>query len=65
MTTEEVEALFENILLETQFIPEKRITTLMQEAGFEHIAPLFGALLLGGWVARRSGGVCEWWERRI
>jgi tRNA (cmo5U34)-methyltransferase len=54
MTAEEVEGLFQNILSEIQFIPEKRIMALMREAGFEHIEPFYGALLLGGWVARRN-----------
>ncbi len=54
MTAEEVEGLFQNILSETQFISEKRIITLMHKAGFEHIEPFYGTLLLGGWIAHRS-----------
>ncbi len=59
MTTEEVEGLFHNILSEIQFIPEERIVALMHEAGFDHIEPFYGTLLLGGWVARRSGDACS------
>ena len=53
MTAEEVEGLFQNILSETEFIPEERIITLMYEAGFNDIEPFYSTLLLGGWVARR------------
>src|SRR5215203_5721197 len=57
MTGEEIEGLFENILSEIQFIPAKRIETLMYEAGFDDIEPFYGTLLLGGWVARKSVGI--------
>jgi tRNA (cmo5U34)-methyltransferase len=54
MSTEEVEEMFQRILTETHFVPEQRITALLHEAGFNRVEPFYGALLYGGWVARRS-----------
>lgn len=52
--TEEVEEMFRRIPTEIHFVPEERITALLHEAGFDRIEPFYGALLFGGWVARRS-----------
>lgn len=55
MEEDDVEEMFEDVSSNIQFVPEQRVVTLMHEAGFEGIERFYGALLFGGWVARKSG----------
>ncbi len=52
----DVEEMFRDLRATVHFIPEDRIVALMREAGFDGIERFYGALLFGGWVARRSPG---------
>ncbi len=57
MAPEEVEEMFQRILSDVHFVPEERITALLHESGFDRVESFYGALLFGGWIARRSTGV--------
>lgn len=51
---ERVKEMFRRILYDIHFVPEERIVALLHEAGFDRVQPFYGALLFGGWIARRS-----------
>lgn len=53
-TTEEVEEMFQRFPSDVHFATEERTMALLHEAGFEHVEPFYGAMLFGGWIARRS-----------
>lgn len=55
MAKQDVDEMFRDRVSNlVHFVPERRIVALMQEAGFQEIERFYGALLLGGWTARRS-----------
>jgi hypothetical protein len=54
MAHKDVEEAFGHILSGVRFVPEERIAALLREAGFGEPERFFGALLLGGWVARKA-----------
>lgn len=45
------DAFDQNILKRLQFVPEERITDLLQEAGFDRPARFLTSFLYGGWIA--------------
>ena len=46
--------MFAHVDRDIHFIPESRITTLLQEAGFGKAQKFFQALLFNGWVAQKN-----------
>jgi tRNA (cmo5U34)-methyltransferase len=50
---EEVEKGFRKIVADIHFVPEDRLAELLGHAGFGRPEKFWGALLFGGWVARR------------
>lgn len=55
MPERDVEEAFRQMLSQVAFVPEQRIVALLREAGFRSVERFYGALLLGGWLACRSG----------
>jgi tRNA (cmo5U34)-methyltransferase len=37
-----------------QFVPEERVLSLIEQAGFTDIVPFYRAFLVGGWLARKA-----------
>lgn len=50
------EGYFQEFTSVVHFVSEERIAALMHGAGFEGVERFYGAMLFGGWVARRSSG---------
>jgi len=50
-----VESALERVVEDVYFVPEARILSLLEDAGFGEATRFFGAGLFGGWVARRQG----------
>ena len=50
----DVEEKLRDLRSVVRFVPEERIVALVREAGFDGVERFYGALLFGGWVARRS-----------
>lgn len=62
----DVEERLQHTMANIHFVSEQRIHRLLIEAGFEDIQRFYGALLFGGWVARKapaklSGEANEWY----
>lgn len=45
---------FRELTSVVRFVPEERIVALMREAGFREVERFYGAMLFGGWVARKA-----------
>jgi len=54
MEEKDAEEYFRELTSVVRFVPEERIRSLLEEAGFEEVTPFYSALLFGGWVARRE-----------
>jgi len=51
---EDVGERLQSTLADVHFVPERRISELLTEAGFGDIERFYGALLFGGWMARKA-----------
>ena len=54
MEEKDVEEMFRDLRAVVRFVPEERIVNLLREAGFEGIERFHGAMLFGGWIARKA-----------
>jgi tRNA (cmo5U34)-methyltransferase len=52
---EDLEKMFADIHENIHFVPEQRILSLLEEAGFTEPYRFYNAMLFGGWVARKTG----------
>lgn len=50
MTEADIDERFREVLSVVHFVPEERVTSLLEEAGFGEVTRFYGALLFGGWV---------------
>lgn len=54
MEEKDVEDGLRDLRSVVRFVPEERVVALLCEAGFDSVERFYGALLFGGWVARKS-----------
>ena len=53
MEETDVEEMFRDMANVVRFVPENRILSLLQEAGFANPQRFYNAMLFGGWTARK------------